>query len=246
MVERHDRGRLITLFWPSFRAGRVRLGGSAAQHARVRRVEQGDPVRLVNGVGEVGTGVVIGTGKDSLMVELESIDTMPRPRELTLLVPIADRDRMLLAAEKATELQATIWQPVYFARSRSVSPRGEGDKFHEKVRARMQAALEQSGGSWLPTVLNDSEFGDALASTSVGATRVLLDASGHALPLESWSTVSALAIGPEGGLEPDELTFARDHGWTIATLGTSTLRFETAIIAGAAVVRAAQLHSRSV
>jgi len=244
MVERHDRGRVVTLFWPSFGAGHVRLDGAAAQHARVRRIERGDPIRLVNGVGDAGHGVVTGLGKDRFDLELESIEQLPRPVDLELVVPIADRDRMLLAAEKATELQATVWRPVYFARSRSVSPRGEGEKFHERLRARMQSALEQSGGAWLPTVLDDDEFANA-ADAVQAAPRVLLDASGGTLAPDMWRQVAALAIGPEGGLEHDELTLARDRGWTIATLGTSTLRFETAIIAGAAVVRAAQLHSRS-
>ena len=244
MVERHDRGRVVSLFWPSFHAGHVRLDGAVAQHARVRRIERGDAVRLVNGVGEAGVGVVAGIGKDSLSVDVETIDATPRPTGLELIVPIADRDRMLLAAEKATELQATVWRPVYFARSRSVSPRGEGEKFREKVRARMQSALEQCGGAWLPTVLDDGEFADAMQSATA-ATRVLLDASGVPLDPGAWSGVSTIAVGPEGGLEGDELALARQHGWTIATLGASTLRFETAIIAGVALVRAAQLQSRS-
>ena len=40
-----------------------------------------------------------------------------------------------------------------------------------------------------------------------------------------------------------ELAAARDLGWIPASLGATTLRFETAIIAGAAIIRAAQ-HGR--
>ena len=43
-----------------------------------------------------------------------------------------------------------------FGVRRSVSPRGEGPAFGEKVRARMLSALEQSGGAWLPTILPDA------------------------------------------------------------------------------------------
>ena len=244
MVERDDRGRVITLFWPSFQEGRVRLHGAVVQHARVRRVELGDAVRLVDGVGDVADGSVVRLGKDDMAVDIERIAWRARPLPLELVVPVADRDRMLFAAEKAVELQATAWRPVYFARSRSVSPRGEGEKFREKVRARMQSALEQSGGAWLPTILDESEFQEVVAVDAV-PERVLLDASGESLTAETWASVSILAIGPEGGLEDDEVRAAREHGWTVATLGASTLRFETAIIAGAAVVRAAQLHRRS-
>lgn len=243
MVERNDRGRVITLFWPSFQTGPVRLDGAAAQHARVRRVERGDAVHLVNGVGEIAKGSAVRLGKHDLTVEVEEIEEHPQPQALELLVPVADRDRMLLAAEKAVELQVTVWRPVYFARSRSVSPRGEGDSFREKVRARMHAALEQSGGAWMPTILEESAFDAAVDALSM-PERVLLDASGEALAADTWARVSALAVGPEGGLEFDELHRARERGWRIATLGASTLRFETAIIAGAAVIRAAQIRAR--
>jgi len=245
MVERNDRRRLITLFCPSFQVGQVRLDGAAAQHARVRRIERGDAVRLVNGVGDVAIGSAARLGKDGLTIDVEQIEQQPRPRALELVVPVADRDRMLLAAEKAVELQVTVWRPAYFARSRSVSPRGEGEKFQEKVRARMQSALEQSGGAWIPTALPEDELAAVIARVDA-RERVLLDVSGESLPAARWASVEALAVGPEGGLEEDEITSAREHGWRIATLGASTLRFETAIIAGAAVVRAAQLQSGSV
>ena len=109
----------------------------------------------------------------------------------------------------------------------------------------MQSALEQSDGAWLPTMLSEDELAAVLAGVDAHE-RVLLDASGEALPAARWASVEALAVGPEGGLEEDEIAGAREQGWRVATLGASTLRFETAIIAGAAVIRAAQLQSRSV
>jgi 16S rRNA (uracil1498-N3)-methyltransferase len=242
VVERHDRSRVITLFWPSFQRGAVRLHGAAAQHARVRRVERGDPIRLVNGVGDVAAGNAIRAGKDDLTVEIEDIEQIARPAALEVMVPIADKDRMLMAAEKCVELQVTTWTPTLYSRSRSVSPRGEGGKFQDKVRARMQSALEQSGGAWLPTILDECEVEHALIPGD--GTRVLLDASGEFMDPDEWRHVSALAVGPEGGTEDDELALARERGWRITSLGPSTLRFETAMIAGIALIRALQLSPR--
>jgi 16S rRNA (uracil1498-N3)-methyltransferase len=37
-------------------------------------------------------------------------------------------------------------------------------------------------------------------------------------------------VGPEGGWDDEELTHAREHGWTLVTLGGRTLRAETAAI----------------
>lgn len=240
MVDRHDLAAVITLFHPAFTRGTARLDGAAAQHARVRRVEKGDAVRLVNGAGDIGTGTIVAVARNDLTIDVERVERQPPPTPLEIVVPVADRDRMLLAAEKCVELRVTGWRPVYYARSRSVSPRGEGAKFREKVRARMQSALEQSGGAWLPVMLEEIEFMDVVRANGEGR-RVLLDVSGEALELGEWREIGVVAAGPEGGLEPSEVAAAREHGWRVASLSVSTLRFETAIIAAAAVIRAAQL-----
>jgi 16S rRNA (uracil1498-N3)-methyltransferase len=162
-----------------------------------------------------------------------------------VIIPIADRDRMLWAAEKCLELQVTSWRPAYFARSRSVTPRGEGAKFLEKVRARMQGALEQSGGAWMPDLHEDAEAAEALGSVSPAVNRLILEAGGSPLAELVSNGPTALAIGPEGGFERQEVESAAASGWTLASLGSSTLRFETAAIAGTAVIRATQLSQRS-
>jgi 16S rRNA (uracil1498-N3)-methyltransferase len=51
-----------------------------------------------------------------------------------------------------------------------------------------------------------------------------------------------LLVGPEGGIEPPELSALIGAGWRTASLASTMLRFETAGVAGIAVVRAAQLQ----
>jgi 16S rRNA (uracil1498-N3)-methyltransferase len=247
VVERRDDA-VITLFWdggPLVAGTDARLGAEPAHHARVRRAAPGDPIRLLDGAGMVAQGTVTSLAKDEISVAVENVVMIAAPTILEVLVPVADRDRMLLAAEKCAELQVTAWRPVFFARSRSVSPRGEGPKFREKVRARMQAALEQSGGAWLPAIADDADAATALRDTSPHLSRFLLDADGEPLIVGVASVPTAIAVGPEGGFERAERDLARESGWRIASLGSTTLRFETAVIAAAAVIRATQLTQRS-
>ena len=233
---------MLTLFAAGpFQVGAtVELDDDAAHHAQVRRARANDPVRLVDGRGGIATGAIAGTAKRGTTVRLDGVVTAPRPPRLELLVPVADRDRMLLAAEKAVELQATSWRPVYFSRSRSVSGRGEGDRFREKVAARMRSALEQSGGAWLPELHGEADAPEAFRSLPDVAARFVLDAAGSPLARESLAGDAAVAVGPEGGLEDSELDAARVAGWSKVSLGSTTLRFETALIAAAAIIRAAQ------
>lgn len=231
---------MITIFVEGdIREAELELPDEAAQHVRVRRIREGDRVRIVNGRGAVGTGSLQEIGKRSVRAAVARVEQVPRPRELSVLVPVADRDRMLWAAEKCVELQVTRWQPVLYERSRSVSPRGEGEKFAAKVRARMASALEQSGAAWLPDVNAEVETADAW---SIAADcRLLLERDGTPAIRAVTSGTAAIAVGPEGGFERKEIEDALRHGWNAVSLGPTTLRFETAIVAAAAVVRATQL-----
>jgi 16S rRNA (uracil1498-N3)-methyltransferase len=247
VVERDDRAAVASFVTAKpFVAGeRLALDDGAAQHVRVRRLDVGSRVRLLDGAGLVGWGRLAEVGKRSVIVEVARVAGAPKPAPLEVIVPIADRDRMLLAAEKCVELQITGWRPAYFARSRSVSPRGEGEGFHEKVRARMRSALEQSGGSWLPEIHRAVEWAGAMDGIPVAWTRVLLDVGGVPLSTLAGGSPLAIAVGPEGGLEAQEKSAAEQRGWRIASIGGSTLRFETALIAGVAIVRALQPTARS-
>jgi 16S rRNA (uracil1498-N3)-methyltransferase len=242
MVERSNQTEMITFFADEIAEGksRVTLGGDAAQHAKARRLKQADAARLVDGKGRVATGHIASIDRGEVDVDVENVTTVAAPRPLELIVPVADKERMLWIAEKSAELQVTRWIPVMFARSRSVSPRGEGVKFAEKVEARMRSALEQSGGAWMPTIADEHDAQDAFRDVGRNGTKALLDISGDPLSTLTKSGVFALAVGPEGGLEPEERDAAIESGWRPAAIGEITLRFETAAIAGIAIVRAAQ------
>jgi 16S rRNA (uracil1498-N3)-methyltransferase len=108
----------------------------------------------------------------------------------------------------------------------------------------MRSALEQSGGAWMPILEEEMEAIDALRANT-DRKRFLLDVGGDSLAGLAASVPTIISVGPEGGLEPQELAVAAESGWTFASVGTTTLRFETAIIAAAAVIRATQLTQRS-
>ena len=221
----------------------VTLGEDAAHHMRVRRLEPGIRLRLVDGEGRVGEGTLVRLAKSAAVVDVEQVDEHEPLPPVHLLVPVADRDRMLWLAEKCTELALTSWRPVLWRRSRSVSPRGEGPGFQGKVRARMLAALAQCEGPWLPVLYPDATPERAIAATPEGA-RILLDPDGAPLAAVAAAAASrgvpvTVALGPEGGFEPDEHDRLVAAGFATASLGGNILRLETAGVAAVAVVRAA-------
>jgi 16S rRNA (uracil1498-N3)-methyltransferase len=239
-VDRDDRPPVATFFAEAALASgeTATLSEAAAHHARVKRLDVGDRIRLTDGAGRVGDGSIAAIRRSALAITVERVVTVAPPPPIHLRVPIGDRDRMLWLAEKATELGVATWQGVRFQRSMSVSPRGEGAAFAEKVRARMVSALEQSGGAWLPALLPDVAV-DSLA-ISAGELPILLDAGGDPLSsIASSGLEPVIVFGPEGGLELGELAALTSAGWRPTRLAVSTLRFETAGIAALAVFRAA-------
>lgn len=218
----------------------VVLGEDAAHHMRVRRLEVGVTVGLRDGLGAVATGTLVRVSRQAAHVEVTASEQVPAPFPVHLLVPVADRDRMLWLAEKAAELGATSWRPVLWKRSRSVSPRGEGVTFTGKVQARMRSALAQSHGAWLPQLFPEATPERAIQAAPEG-TRLMLDAAGTPLggpAVPAFGSAVTIAIGPEGGLEPDEGAALEAAGFTAVSLGRSILRFETAAVVALGVVRA--------
>ena len=243
-MERSDRASVATFFVDqTLVAGAVvTLGDDAAHHARVRRIPPGAAIRLTNGAGVRAVAeLLLPAGRRDVAARVAETESVARPAAIHLRVPVADRDRMLWLGEKTTELGITSWQSVRFRRSASVSPRGEGPAFAQKLRARMIGALEQSGGAWLPDVLPDVPLEQLALDPSHSG--VVLDAQGAPILSDLRGAAGAIDIvlGPEGGAEPDELELLGERGWRSVRLAPTTLRFETAAIAAVSIARAITL-----
>ena len=215
----------------------VVLTESEARHIGVLRIGVGERVALRDGAGNVAAGTLVRLVKQQATVEVHEVRAVIPEAPIHLLVPVADRDRMLWLAEKAAELNVASWRPVLWQRSRSVSPRGDGPTFRQKVRARMISGLLQSHSAWLPELYPEAPPERALAALP-DASRIVLEAGGAPPLAVGASAPVVLAVGPEGGFEPRELEMLRGAGFAAMTLGHSILRFETAAIAGVAVARA--------
>ena len=239
MVERPDRAVVAIFFSPDpfFAGASTTLGEDAAQHARVLRIGPGAVVALRDGNGNAASGSISRLTKKSLTVDVAETWELTALPAVHVLVPVADRDRMLLLAEKMTELGATSWRPVMWRRSRSVGPAGDGPAFNSRVRGRMTSALIQSGGGWLPEIHPSAPLARAIAASPEGS-RFLLDANASdALIGSEMREPVVLAIGPEGGIDAREREEMIASGFTPASLAGETLRFETAGIAALAIVR---------
>jgi 16S rRNA (uracil1498-N3)-methyltransferase len=246
-VERDDREAVASFLLaeqPLTPGTTVSLGDEVARHVRVRRLGVGACLALLDGQGHRAIGTLVRLNP-TIAVEIGSLSVASPAPALHLIVPIADKDRMMWLAEKVAELGVTSWRPVLYRRSRSVKPRGEGPTFTAKVKARMASALEQSGGRWLPALYPESTLARAIQALPSAGVRLVLDPGGSGIMAMSLTPPVTVAIGPEGGLEEDELLLLEQAGFARVALGGDILRFETAAIAGAAIVRATLAEART-
>lgn len=244
-MERTDRAPVATFFAtdPLVAGGTVTLPEEATHHIRVTRVAVGECVALRDGAGKAAVGTLVKISRTSALIEVSETSEIFRTAPIHLLAPVADRDRMLWLAEKATELGVTSWRPVVWRRSKSVSPRGEGPMFQGKVRARMISALIQSGGGWLPDIFPEATVERAVAAAPLG-TRLLLARDGEPMAGVPMKTPITIALGPEGGIEPAENNAFIGAAFLPVKVSDSTLRFETAGVAALAIAAASLALSR--
>ena len=205
-----------------------------AQHLRVRRAADGDIVRLVDGAGAVGTGVLRVDRRDA-RVEIGEAVHAPGLPPLSLVVAVGDRDRFGWLVEKATELGVTRIVPVETERTAGVGTRLRGEHL-EKLRRRALESIKQCGSAWVAAIEPVTVLADATAACPAG-TRWVADAGGGPPSLPAVASPVAIVVGPEGGLSDNERLAVSRAGFVPVRFGPHVLRFETAAIAAAAVVQ---------
>jgi 16S rRNA (uracil1498-N3)-methyltransferase len=216
--------------------GEHALTGPEAHHlATVRRFAPGDRVVLFNGDGHDYPSEIVSVGKRS--VALTVLAREPADRELPFPLVIASAlpkgDRADFLVEKLTELGVTRFVPLVTSRAVVQPKAGVVEKF---ARAVIEAS-KQCGRNRLMAVDAPRKWPDFLALPNLPATRFVLHTGPDLskLPASAGDGV-AVAIGPEGGFSPEEVSEALACGWIAATLGRRVLRVETAAITAAALL----------
>ena len=211
--------------------GRIALEGDEARHlGMVLRAEPGRVVEVFDGRGHAHRAEVLSVDKRRVWLSIVApLPPRPLPCRLVLGVAPPKGDRLDWLVEKATELGVSTLVPLRTARS-VVDPRPAKV---DRLRRAVVEATKQCGRDTLMEVAEPMAWADWL-----GLGPGLIAVPGG-LDVSAWPCFEAdatirLAIGPEGGFTAVELE--RAAGWTAVNLGPTTLRIETAAMAGAAIV----------
>jgi len=214
----------------------------ARQLGRVLRLRPGDRVLLLDGAGTACVVRLTEIGRERISGEVEQRSAAggEPATTLTLYVGLLRAERFEWVLQKGTELGVSAFVPVQW--SRSLPADAANERKLERWRRIIREAAEQACRGRLPTLHAPLALPDACAQAAQ-AEHALLLWEGSAPPLRHTlrqpdppPRTLAVLSGPEGGIEPAELTSATGHGIMPVSLGPRILRAETAPIVAATAI----------
>ncbi|MGX7827032.1 16S rRNA (uracil(1498)-N(3))-methyltransferase [Actinokineospora sp. 24-640] len=210
------------------------LDGPEGRHAAaVRRLRAGEELLVSDGRGAVARCTVRAAGRDTLDLGVDRRWSEPAPSPRVVVAQaLVKGDRGELAVELATEAGADEIIPWRARRSVARWEDGpRGDKALARWRATAREAGKQSRRPWLPVVAEPVDTA-ALSRRAERAALVLVLEAGEATRLAEVALPAegdiVLVVGPEGGIDPAELTALTSVGAVPVRLGPSVLRTSTA------------------
>ncbi len=209
--------------------------GQAHYLAKVMRLAAGDSLRVFNGRDGEWQALVAHMGKKEVRLQVAE-NTRPQGTEpdCWLCFALLKRNKTDLVVEKATELGVSVIQPVITART-------QGDHVNlDRLRAIAIEAAEQCERLAVPEIRPPLKLSQLIAAWPAGRALYVADERRTAKLLRQSAAPSALLIGPEGGFTGAEVEGIGAHPLvTRVSLGARILRAETAVIAGLALLLAA-------
>ncbi len=199
----------------------------------VLRLKVGSEVILFDGFGNDHRCELATLLRDQAvcLVRETTPASVPPTLELFLFVSLIKKDRFEWLLEKATELGVAQIRPV-------IADRSEVKNFNlERAKSIVREAAEQSGRGNLPSLYEPMALGNVFSEYTY-FTSIAFDPTGDLFRKDKWNKEKKLGafIGPEGGWSARELEIFREKKIPVASLGSATLRAETAAAAVSALL----------
>ena len=224
------------------------IEGEEAKHmARVLRMQVGDAVIVMDGEGCEAPAVIDAIDARTVILRKKG-GKRPSPTEpklsVTLFQALPKGDKMDLIVQKCVELGISRVIPVRTKNCvAKVAPGADAAKKQQRWQRIALEAAKQSGRGRIPAVSEPLDFAQALKEWQAAQSRILLYEEEHRTALSEAVALigdvndTALFVGAEGGLTPEEAAALSENGIS-ASLGPRILRTETAGMAALAVLMA--------
>ena len=222
----------------NFSASAVTLDADETRHLRdVLRLNTGDEVSVFDGEGGEFACLISAIGKKGSTLEITEAIEPPAPEsplDLTLAVSLLKGEKFDLVVQKTVELGVTRLVPLETARADVRA--GDGEKRRDRWQKIALGATKQCGRATLMRIAKPVPF-RAYAETADTPAHFFTERGGGPLSAAAGTNKTTAFIGPEGGWEDSEISFAAERGFSLVTLNGRILRAETAAVAIAAILQ---------
>lgn len=231
---------------PDWKGDLIVPGKDAAHYLRnVLRLAAGDKIEAFDGAGTCAIARVEKTDPMTLRIAERRCRQVESAARLTLIQALPKGSRMDWIVEKTTELGVSSIWPVVTERCVS-RPVGDRSGKHTRWRTIAESAARQSGRGLVPEISPVATIEDALsrcgefdvvfAGILTEEARPLRDVVRDFTPGSALRV--ALVVGPEGDFTEGERERLGRAGVIAVRYAPTTLRVETAAVAGIAVLAA--------
>lgn len=215
------------------------LENEEAQHcSKVLRCKVGEKVEILNGAGILYEGVIAVIQRHGVQINISQIlkKEQNNTNNLSIAIcPTKNPVRLEWFVEKATEIGVAAIYPIITERTEKATIK------HERLQHIIIAAAKQSGQLFFPKLhpiqkinslfdVADGQFDQYFIAHCSGEKKHLKD-------LYLKKTAALLLIGPEGDFTPTEVNQAVNKNYIPISLGSSTLRVETAGIVACSIIK---------
>lgn len=217
--------------------GLITLSATEAHHAAtVMRLEVGEPVTVVDGLGIAYDGEIRSVEKKSATVAVRAIVRNygePFVR-LTLAAGMSAGEKFDTIVEKGTEVGVSRFVPIISEKSRvKFDDEKRITNRVERLEKVALAAMKQCRRSYRPDISQPLTFREYLQESVDAELKLLFHPTEKAISISALKPEGvlkrvAVLVGPESGFSATEVSLALDAGFTSVHLGRRILRAETA------------------
>lgn len=209
--------------------------------SKVRRLAVGDTVVLFDGQGSQARATILSISATQSELDLDAPLQVPQPDfQLTIAPALIKGERMDWGISKMVEMGVSCLRPCITERTIVRLPPARVKSRHDRYLSLAVAAARQSQNPHPPHIEPIVSFSDVVKSPEPGL-KLIPCLSKEAVELtealpEGDLRSATVLIGPEGGFTAKEITMAVESGFSPVSLGSRTLRAETACIALASIL----------
>lgn len=203
---------------------------------QVLRMHKGERIRITDGKGNIDEAEIVAATKKHCSVKILSKEFIEQrlPQVTIAISLVKNSSRFEWFVEKATELGIFSIVPL-------ICERTERQKFrHDRFLGICKSAMLQSMQAWMPVLHEPVNFKELVSSASQAQKFIAHCAEGERSELknsfDSDFASHIILIGPEGDFTPNEISLARQNGFSPVALGPTRLRTETAGVYSAVVM----------